>query len=302
MPDSSLPFAVFAVAACLLMPAAAAGNGRATIGLGVLLGLAYLTRLEAVWFGLAFALLALVSRSDLKAAAQRVAAVAGVAALVSIPWWLRNLSVFGSALPGQVADNIFLTRNEQIFWYAERPTLDGFLAQGLPQIAGNVAAAAWHNLVNVLLVPVAPIVAVGLATLAFALWKRDSMTAAVRHGSLAALVLAGALTYAATSVMFPVATLWGTFEHASGPLVVAFAVAAVLGTDAFVAWLVRRRNWARQNAWMAPAALIALTLPLAALQLGSAARQARTDQGTIAAIAPTFPPALQPLVSMSTHP
>ena len=292
MPDSSLPFAVLAAGACLLMPAAATGKSRAMIGLGVLLGLAYLARLEAVWFGAAFALLVVVNRTGQRAAAQRVAAVAVVAALVSMPWWLRNLSVFGSAFPGQVADNIFLTRNEQIFWYAERPNLEGFLAQGLPQMAWNVAAAAWHNLVNVLLVPAAPIVAVGLATLAVAVWKRQSLPAAVRRGSLAALLLAGALTFIATSVLFPVATLWGTFEHASGPLLVALAVTAVLGGDAFVAWLVRHRQWARQNAWMAPAALIALTLPLGALQIGSAAREARNDLGAIAAIAADLPAAL----------
>ncbi len=278
VPDSTLPFAVFAVAACLLMPAAAAGKGRAMIGLGILLGLAYLTRLEAVWFGLAFALLVVASRTSWKMAAQQVAAVAAVAALVSVPWWLRNLSVFGSALPGQVADNIFLTRNEQIFWYAERPTLDGLLAQGMPQITANIGGALWHNMVNVLLVPAAPVVAVGLATVAFLLWKRRSTPATAHRGSLAAVLLAGSLTFAVTSILFPVATLWGTFEHASGPLLVGLAVAAVIGGDSFVAWLVRRRQWARQNAWMAPAALIALTFPLAALQLGSAARQAASSQ------------------------
>ena len=37
------------------MPAAAAGERRALIGLGVLLGLTYLTRFEAIWLGLTFA-------------------------------------------------------------------------------------------------------------------------------------------------------------------------------------------------------------------------------------------------------
>jgi hypothetical protein len=99
------------------------------------------------------------------------------------------------------------------------------------------------------------------------------------------LLVSGALTYFITSSAFPVATLWGTFEHASGPLLVGLIVAAVVGADWFVAWLVKRRDWQRQNAWMAPAALLALTIPICVFQLVSASRQAVTDGRTIAAVA-----------------
>ncbi len=116
------------------MPAAATGERRALIGLGVLLGLTYLTRFEAIWLGLTFAGLVVVASSRAadrwRTAFTRVAAVAAIAAVVAVPWWLRNLSVFGSPLPGQMADNVFLTRNEQIYSYLDRPSLDGFLAPG----------------------------------------------------------------------------------------------------------------------------------------------------------------------------
>jgi 4-amino-4-deoxy-L-arabinose transferase-like glycosyltransferase len=296
VPDSALTFTVLAVGGCLLMPAAANGERRALIGLGILLGLTYLTRFEAIWLGLTFAGLVLVSRRALGLALRpaflRIAAVAAIAAVVAVPWWLRNLSVFGSPFPGQVADNVFLTRNEQIYAYLDRPSLDGFLGQGIPQMLVNVGFAFWHNFVDVLLVPAAPVVAVGLIAIGAAIWQRRQLPGAVRVGTLAVLLVSGALTYVATGVLFPVATLWGTFEHASGPLLVGLIVAAVLGGDAFVAWLVQRRDWERQNGWMAPAALIALTVPLALFQMSSAAREARVDQGTMAQLAGEVPAAL----------
>lgn len=294
VPDSTLPFTVFAVGACLFMPAAVGGDRRAVIGLGVLLGLAYLTRLEAVYLAVAFAIFAAAGRHGWREWARAILPVAVIAALVALPWWLRNLAVFGTPLPGQVAENFFLNRNEQIFAYLDRPTLAGFLAQGLPQIVGNIAAALWHNVVDVLVVPAAPIVVVGLATVGFLLLRqrRRSEPGPFSLSPLAALLLTGALTFVATSVLFPVATLWGTFEHASGPLLVALAVAAVLGGDAFVAWLVSQRGWQRQNAWLAPLALVALTVPLSLFQLASASRQAADEARAISAVAENLSPAL----------
>ena len=283
LPDSTLPFAVLATAACLVMPRAIGGDRPALVALGVLLGLAYLTRMEAIWVGAVFALLAVRSRPRWRDALRPIAGVAAMAALVAAPWWLRNVQVFGTPLPGQVTDNILLTRNEQIFAYADQPTLDAFLVQGLPTLAGNVGTAAWHNLVNVLLVPAAPVVAAGLATIAFAVLvgRGRSRSRSLAASPVGALLLAGLLTFAVTTILFPVATLWGTFEHASGPVLVGLAVAAVLGGDAFVGWLVRHRRWQRDNAWLAALALVALTLPLAGFQLTAAARQAADTARTL---------------------
>jgi len=292
VPDSSMPFTVLAVGACLAMPAAAGGNRRALIGLGVLLGLVYLTRFEAIWLGLTFVALVALTRpsgSSWRPAIGRIVGVAATAAVVAIPWWLRNFVTFGSPFPGQVADNVFLTRNEQIYAYLDRPTLSGFLDQGLPSIVGNVAAAFWHDFVDVMLVPAAPVVLFGIITIVFAIWRRRQLPAATWTSPLALLLASGALTFLATSLLFPVATQWGTFEHAAGPLLVGLIVASVLGGDAFVAWLVRRRHWQRENGWMAPAALIALTLPLALLQWSSAAREAQSDHRTIARLADSLP-------------
>jgi hypothetical protein len=279
VPDSTAPFAVLGVAACILMPAAVRGQRAAMVGLGGLLGLAYLTRMEAVYLGVTLILLAIVSREGVRVWLPRIGAVAAVAALVAVPWWIRNALVFGSPFPGQVADNVFLTHNEQIFGYTQRPTLAAFLGQGLPGIIGNIATAAWHDVVDVLLVPAAPVVLIGAAALALWLVRRHGP-----GGPLAALLISGGLTLVATTVVFPVATLWGTFEHASGPLLVGLCVAAVLAGDSFVAWIGAHRGWQRNNAWMAALALVALTVPLSALQLVGASAQASDEALTVATV------------------
>ncbi len=162
VPDSALPFAVFATAACLVLPAATQGRSRAVVALGVLAGLAYLTRMEAVFLGVAFLFVGWRMQIGWGSLFRRGVAVALIAAAVAVPWWLRNVAVFGTPLPGQIADNLLLTSNAQIFAFSQRPTLDAFLAQGLPIILGNVGAGLWHNVVDVLLVPAAAFSVVGL--------------------------------------------------------------------------------------------------------------------------------------------
>jgi dolichyl-phosphate-mannose-protein mannosyltransferase len=285
-PDSTLPFAVLGVAACLLMPRAMTGDRRAIFALGLTLGLAYLTRMEAVWLGIAFVAGSLLADKSVRHTFVNGAAVAGVAALVALPWWARNVAVFATPLPGQLTDNMFLTRNEQIFAYLDPPTLAGFLAQGVPTILANVGMAFWHDAVDVLVVAGGPVAVVGLMTIAFALVRRRGLPSG---GPLQMLLLSGLITFLATSVLFPVATLWGTFEHAAGPLHLALIVAAVVGMDAFVARVRAWRDWPRSNSWLAPAALALATLPICGLALVGAAQAARLDSERIGQISAALP-------------
>ncbi|HWH37224.1 MAG TPA: hypothetical protein VNT28_05540 [Candidatus Limnocylindrales bacterium] len=272
LPDSTIPFAVAGTACCWLIARSLAvqpaKRTQLWLALGLMLGLAWLARHEAIWIALVALGVGLGTRSLTPRAL--AAAVAG-GLLVSGPWLLRNLAAFGSPLPGQALDNAMLTANEQIFGYRHVPSLDAFLGQGPAALLGNVAAAAWHNAFSVLLVPAAPLAIAGLVGGAVLLWHEPSL----RRGALALLLLSGLAIYAITTVLFPVATLWGTFEHASGPLVVGLAVAAVLGVDRAVQAIGRRRRWENSNAWLAPLALTALTLPLTLLLLAGLASEAR---------------------------
>ena len=46
-------------------------------------------------------------------------------------------------------------------------------------------------------------------------------------------------TFLVTSLLFPVSTTWGTYLHAAGPAHVLLIVSALLGLDAFIAWVGR---------------------------------------------------------------
>jgi hypothetical protein len=99
------------------------------------------------------------------------------------------------------------------------------------------------------------------------------------------LLASGGLTFLATALLFPVATRWGTFLHASGPLMAGLLVAAVLGTDALLARISTWRRWSRPNVILGPAALLVVTGLLAYLQLGFLADQARSTETRYSAIA-----------------
>jgi hypothetical protein len=264
------------------------------VALGVLLGVAYLARLEAVYLGVTLLVVAALAGLPLRRTGRLALVVTAIGALVAVAWWIRNALVFGTPLPGQVTDNLFLVRNEQIFAYLDHPTLDGFLRQGPATILGNVAAGLWHNAFDALIVPAAPVVVPGVVAVGAALWRRRGhrLDAEIFTSALAALIIYGALTFTLTGVLFPIATRWGTFEHASGPLLAGLIIAALVGGDALVAWVQRRRGWQRNNTWLAPLAVLALAIPLAAVQVASANRHTDENERLLRDAARTLPAAL----------
>ncbi len=288
LPDSTTPFLIFGVLAALLMPRALAAAGATSaerarsrvlpgVVLGLVLGLGYLSRLEAVWLGATYLLFALAAvraapsgrRLGLAALALLPVAVGG--ALLVVPWLVRDTLVFGTPFPGQSIENAFLLRNEEIFAYLHRPSLGAFLGQGPGTILGHVGGAMGHDLLTVVLVPTFPVGLIGI--LAILAMRRSP--ALRRATALSALLVSGVLTFLVADVVFPVATVWGTFLHASGPLLVGLSVAAVLGMDAFVARVGRARAWSRPNAWLGPAAMLAVVGLLLTLEVLIVAAQSR---------------------------
>jgi energy-converting hydrogenase Eha subunit A len=71
-------------------------------------------------------------------------------------------------------------------------------------------------------------------------------------GALAMLLAFSGLTFAATSLLFPVATTWGTFLHASAAVQVLLLVSALLALDRLIAETGRRRGWTRPVAFLGP--------------------------------------------------
>ena len=249
LPDSTMPFAVLALGACLLMSRivrVASGDGvRATdphlIGLGGLIGLAALTRNEAIWIGIAWAIVAWrIPNLDRAARIRMIAIAAVVAGLVFLPWAIRDWVVFGSPLPGQAVANAFSVTGFDIFAWNDPPTLSRYLAVGPARLVEMRLEGFDHNLVSVLLQPGLPVSLIGLLALP---WQGRSV-------ALRPVLLVSLLTFAVTTVVFPVATTWGTFLHAAGPAHVLLVISALLALDAGLARLGARLGWTRPVAWL----------------------------------------------------
>jgi len=130
------------------------------------------------------------------------------------------------------------------------------------------------------LTPGGPVTFIGAAG-AFVLARRS------RFGStpLGFLLASGLLTLLVATFVFPVASVWGTFRHSAGPLIVGLVVAAMLVTDRLVDGTRRRRAWTRKNAWLAPLALALLTFAITVLQLTFVISNSKQTEASAVAMA-----------------
>jgi hypothetical protein len=247
--DSMNAYGLPALLACLLMvrllrrPPERLLDAR-LVGLGLLIGVAGLARNEAAWVGLAWALVAAWGlRGRGAGAVVRAIAVPGaVAVAVMAPWLLRNWLVFGSPLPGQAITNAWAITGFEIFAWQDPATAGDYLALGPAAWLEHRADGFAHNLLDVLLVPGAPLALVGLVALPWA----------ARFRALRPLLVLALATFLVTTLVFPVQTRWGTFLHASIPFAVLLVVAGLAGLDEGLAWVGRRRGWTRPVAWLGP--------------------------------------------------
>ncbi len=71
-------------------------------------------------------------------------------------------------------------------------------------------------------------------------------------GSMVMLEIFSGLTFVATTLLFPVATTWGTFLHAAAAIQVLLLISALLALDRLIQEAGRRRGWTRPVAWLGP--------------------------------------------------
>ncbi len=299
--DSTVLFGALALGACLLMtrvlhdPRGARLRDPRLVGAGILLGLAALTRNEAAWLALIWVGLAWTASGLTRPERIRlIFAVAVPAMVVFAPWALRNLMVFGSPLPGQAVTNAFSVTGFDIFAWNDPPTLSRYLAVGPVRLLEMRVEGLWHNLWSVLLLPGFPLSLIGLIALP---WQgRDRASRPV--------VLLAITTFLVTSLVFPVATTWGTFLHAAVPAHVVIVMSAILGLDAVLVWLGRRLGWTRPVAWLAAVLGVASGLLFSMVLLpsfgaGSRDTQALYDelQRRLAAVGEPLGPDADPVIS-----
>lgn len=277
LPDSTMPFAVFALAACLLMtriaqdPRGARFSDPRLLGLGLALGLAALTRNEAAWLALVWVVIAWTAPGATRPERVRLIVGAGVVAFaVFVPWMVRNWLVFGSPLPGQAISNAFSITGFDIFAWNDPPTLSRYLAVGPARLVEMRVEGLWHNLGSVLLLTGIPISLIGLAALP---WQG-------RDRAVRPVLLLSVITFLVTSLIFPVATTWGTFLHAAGPVQVLIVLSALLALDAGLARLSTRLGWTRPVAWLGPLLGIFASLLFAAVLLPGFGVGSRETQAT----------------------
>ncbi len=178
----------------------------------------------------------------------------------------RNWAEFGSPLPGQAVSNAFSVTGFDIFAWNDPPTLSRYLAVGPARLLEMRVEGLWHNLGSVLLLTGLPISIIGLAALP---WQG-------RDRTLRPVLLLSVVTFLVTSLVFPVATTWGTFLHASGPAQVLLVISALLALDAGLARLGRRLGWTRPVAWLGPALGIGGSLLFSAALLPNFGTSSRT--------------------------
>ena len=325
-PDSTMPFAALVLLGCLLITRLSrrlslegvreegiqafvrraerlvVRRSRVGLALAVVLGLAAMTRNEALWLGLTFVLLewsnarqAYSRFSDrLGAWGIRVIPVAFFAFLVFLPWMLRDWVVFGSPLPGQALTNALSLDGRDIFAWQDRPTLARYLAAGPVKLLELRWTGIVHNLTQVLLFLGVPLSVLGLVGLpAIVRWRPSTLSEALPSGlttidPLRPLVMFSVITFLVSSLVFPVSTTWGTFLHAAAAIHVLLVISALLVLDALIGWVGRRRGWTNPVAWLGPAFAIAGSLLFTFALITEDGRTSAASARRYAAIAAAF--------------
>ena len=250
VPDSTIPFTVIALAACLLItrtvrdPRGARLTDPRLLTLGVLIGLGAMTRNETVWLALIWAAVAWFGvRGPVVERIRLIGVVAAVSLLVFAPWAYRNFVEFGSPLPGQAVTNaVYLTGYDIFAWNIE-PTLQRHLDQGPAWLLSIRAQGLGHNLLSVLVFLGLPMSVIGVLALP---WQGRGL-------ALRPLLWLSLITFFFTGLVFPAATQWGTFLHGAGPVQVLVALSSLLALDAIIVRVGRLRGWTRPVAWLGPA-------------------------------------------------
>ena len=288
VPETFAPFALLGCLALWLAGRPAADGGvRATglmrwLSVGVLTGLAHLTRADGILFLPLVALAPLVARgvdtgeqeADVPGGShalignrdrtkRRLLGVVTVIVgyiLVMGPWFARNSFAVGTPLSPAGTKTMWLTEYDDLFCYNCDLSPSSYLAWGWDGIASSKLRALWLNFQRFLaedcLVFLLPLVIVGF----YRLRRRLSFVLALLYLILICF---------AHSLVFTFPGLRGGFFHASSAALPFLYAAAMEGLDGAVRWAARRRRGWRYR--QAQTVFAAASVALAVLLSGYAA-------------------------------
>ncbi len=215
--DSAVYFTVFCSLAILL--ASQSERSLALSGVvGVLIGLAYLSRTEGLIL-LGVALFWTWRHYEGAVRWRHGAAILAGALMLMAPWFARNALTFGTPFPSSTLILALIPDYPTLFHYGRPSFWEGLPPLDLGKLLMLRLEGIGHN-VQVLLVqtlfPVIPLVLGGLGPL----W-RTPVT------SLGLLV--GAALFLVSALLFPVATIFGMFYHSVGAVTPVLTMLAVVG-------------------------------------------------------------------------
>jgi hypothetical protein len=211
--------------------------------IGILCGLAHMTRADGVLFLATAGLLILAARSlPLAAKGIRILQLGAGYLLAAGIWFARNIVLWGSIFPPGTGKALWLTEYNDMFLVPSSAVgWDRFLSSG----AASILSARWDALVNNSLTTV---FVIGLVFLfpflcwgAFLLRQRTEVRTAAAYFLLIFLLM---------TVVYPFQGSRGGFLHSSAALLPIAAIAAAAGVDDAVTRLIRRRNWHPASARM----------------------------------------------------
>jgi 4-amino-4-deoxy-L-arabinose transferase-like glycosyltransferase len=244
-PDNFGLFMLLGALALWLCARGIRGDRRSFALGGLVVGLAFLARndgvLLAVPFVLAFAADALRPPPDRVIGWRSAAGAALLCLLVTAPWLLRQLDVFGSISPSSAGGRIlFIREYHELYGTSSETTLTSFLSQGpvalLTGRVGGLASALAIFAVMPMVVVLVPVLVVGA-------WQRRR-DAAFRPW-LAYLVALFTFSAIVSAVHVP----YGTFIHSAVALLPHAYLLSLVGLAALIGWIAAHRPaWDAQRA------------------------------------------------------
>ncbi len=212
-----------------------------TLAIGVLCGLAHLTRADGILFLILAGFLIIVERSlNASARLMRFVEVGAGYLLVSGIWYARNLAVWGSLFPPGAGKAAWLVEYNDIFNFPSSGiTMERFFSSGLPAILNARWDALQANLLTTLFV-------VGLVFLfPFVVW---GVLLLRRKQEIRTALLYFALVFFLMTVVYPFQGSRGGFLHSAAALLCAVSISASAGLDDAITRLIRWRNWQAESA------------------------------------------------------
>jgi hypothetical protein len=250
LPETFAPYALFGSLALWLAGSkwqVASGKWWGSVLVGLLVGLAHLTRADGILFFPVVALAPLffprprTTHRVLSFAICHLLFVILGYLLVMAPWFIRNLSVIGAPLSPGGGKTLWLTSYDDLYCYGCDLSLQSYLVWGWGNILSSKLSAMGVNLQRFLaencLIFLLPLSIIGF----YRLRRRAAFV-----NSLVYLVL----IFLAHTLAFTYPGPRGGFFHASSAVSPFLFVAAMEGLETAVRWGGQRRRWNVRQAVM----------------------------------------------------